>query len=201
LVACASPREREAASFEAQTLGVGKAAAAASLARALSNARVDCVLLFGVCGSYDNDGANALQVGELCLVGSEVLGDEGVEAPTGFSSLADLQLGDVGPFEAAADLTKAAAEILSIPVVGGATVSSCSATDERARALAARTGAAVESMEGAAVAIACAAAGVPWVQLRCVSNRTGDRARAGWALEPAIAKVQGAVAVLLEAWS
>ena len=99
------------------------------------------------------------------------------------------------------NMTRAAADLLQIPIVAGATVSSCSATDARARELATRSRAAVETMEGAAVALACTAAGVPWVQLRCVSNRTGERSRAGWALDEAVSNVQRATGVLVEAWT
>ena len=45
-------------------------------------------------------------------------------------------------------------------------------------------------MEGAAIAHACRESGVPMIQVRSVSNRTGDRDRAGWDLETAAASVQ-----------
>ena len=79
----------------------------------------------------------------------------------------------------------------------GATVSTCSATDPLAAELGARTGAAVETMEGAAIGLACAAAGVPWAQLRAVSNLTGDRARAGWDLARAVGALHGAIRAVL----
>jgi futalosine hydrolase len=48
-------------------------------------------------------------------------------------------------------------------------------------------------MEGAAVAFCCAEAAVPLVQLRAVSNFTGERSRGAWDLETACARVQAAV--------
>jgi futalosine hydrolase len=176
-------------------LGVGKVASAVSMTQALIERRPAWVLLFGVCGAYPegHGPGGRLDVGDVCLVGEDWLGDEGVAVDDGFLPLAQLGLGSVGPFEADAGRTAAAARVLAAPVVRGATVSTCSGTDARSRALASGTGATVETMEGAAVAWACRAFGVPWVQLRCVSNRTGRRAAGGWDLPRAVAGVQAAL--------
>ncbi|MDC0722677.1 futalosine hydrolase [Nannocystis bainbridge] len=176
-------------------LGVGKVAAAVAMTRALLERRPAWVLLFGVCGAYPegHGPGGRLDVGDVCLVGDEWLGDEGVAVDDGFLTLAQLGLGSVGPLMADGGRTAAAARSLGAPIVRGATVSGCSGTDASSRALAGRTGATVETMEGAAVAWACAAAGVPWVQLRCVSNRTGQRAAGGWDLPRAVAGVQAAL--------
>jgi futalosine hydrolase len=184
---------------DARTLriGVGKAAAAATLARRLAADPVDAVIGFGVAGVYPR--ADAPSVGELVLVARETFGDEGVETPGGFLSLRDLGLGDDTPLEAdAALVARVSAALGGLRTVSGATVSTCSGTDARARALADRTGAIVETMEGAAIALVCREAGVPWVQLRAISNRTGDRDRAGWDLPRAAGVVQAAVRMLLE---
>ena len=53
-------------------------------------------------------------------------------------------------------------------------------------------------MEGAAVGAVCAALGIPWVQLRVISNRTGDRDRAGWDLDAELAVLHPAVRRLLD---
>jgi futalosine hydrolase len=203
LVVCASPRECVGLDPSPIVLGVGKAAAAVGMTRALAEAKPSFVILFGVCGAYplrhrDDDDNATLAVGDLCLVGEEVFGDEGVLAEEGFRSIEDLGLGERGPFAADPRLTADAANLLRAPVVRGATVSTCSGTDARSRAVAHLTRAQVETMEGAAVALACRAAGVSLLQLRCVSNMTGDRKRAGWHLEGAVSRVQEALRSLLE---
>lgn len=175
-------------------IGVGKAAAAMHTTRLLLTRRPDWLLLIGVCGAYPESG---LDVGALCLVGEDLLADEGVALPDGgFLGLEAMGLGEVGPFLADATRSRAAARLLAAPVVRGATVSTCSGDDARSCALAARSGAQVETMEGAAVLQVCRAFEVPVVQLRCVSNRTGDRARAGWDLRGAIDRLQAAVRTL-----
>ena len=196
----AAPAEGSAlAALGAVRLGVGKVALAVALAERIAAARPAGVLLFGVAGAYParhRPGAS-LAVGDLCLVGADRLADEGVAAPDGFRDLAQLGLGEVGPFAADRERTAAAARALGAPVVDGATVSTCSGTDAQSALLAARSGAAVETMEGAAAAWVCARAGVPFVQLRAISNLTGDRSRGGWDLERAVTAVQAAVRRLL----
>lgn len=179
--------------------GVGKAPAAARLTRAiLAGPRPEAVLLFGVCGALP--APKPLGILELCLVGQECFADEGVATPAGFLDLGELGLPAPGPLRADPELAERVRARLGceVPVVAGATVSTCSGTDAAARAVAERTGAAVETMEGAAVALACRELGVPWTQLRCVSNTTGDRDRQRFDLQGAADAVQDAVLRLTE---
>ncbi len=196
----AAPAEGDAlADLGARRLGVGKVAAALALQALLAQQRPSCVLVFGVAGAYPErhrPGA-ALAVGDLCVVGDDLLADEGVASAEGFADLARMGLGEIGPFGADVARTEALAQALDCAIVRGATVSTCSGTEALSQALAARTGAAIETMEGAALALACRAAGVPMVQLRAISNRTGDRARGGWDLPRSIAVLQAAVRRLL----
>ncbi len=195
---CAAPLEGEALAdrgVEITTLGVGKTRAALSMLTLLQRQpEVRGVLLFGVAGAARS---SRLAPGSICVVGSESFGDEGVLAPDGFQDIAALGLGEVGPFELPPDLAAAAAGRLGVEVVHGTTVSTCSGTDPVAAAVTARTGAAVETMEGAAVALACRERGVPLLQIRAISNWLGDRDRAGWDLPGAVQSVQRAVVTLL----
>ncbi len=190
----AAPLEGEAIAQQlalSLCMGVGKAASAASLSRYLNTETMpDLLCCFGLAGSYGPE----LQVGDLCLLGSDQLADEGAQSEQGFISLADMQLGNTGPFVMDAQWSQRLASMLGdLPLVHGATVSTCSATDALALERAQRSGAQVESMEGAAVALTCQLHGIPLVQLRCISNRTGDRDKAGWDLQGAVAKLQQAV--------
>lgn len=170
-------------------LGVGPARAAMNLTRALTLGPPPAlVLAFGVCGVLP---PFPLAVGDLCVVARDCLADEGVETESGFLDLQALGLAEDTSFTAHADATARAAAALGAPSLAGATVSTGSATDARAHAIAARTGAAVETMEGAAIALVCARFAVPWVQVRAVSNRCGDRARGAWDLDRALAALHG----------
>lgn len=163
-------------------LGVGPARAAMNLTRALFlGPPPPLVISFGFCGVYPAAvETSSLSVGAGCLVQREVFADEGVESDDGFLDLGRLGFADAREFQADDRATRAAAAALSLPIVAGATVSACSGTDARAAVIAARSQAQVETMEGAAVALVCARFGVPWLQLRVVSNRCGARAQAGF---------------------
>ncbi len=170
-------------------LGVGMARAAMNLTRALFlGPPPPLVIGFGFAGAYPASEVE-LAVGAGCLVSREVFADEGVETGDGFLDLAKLGFADAAELLADARATRAAATALGVPVVAGATVASCSGTDVRAAALVKRARAQVETMEGAAVALVCARFGVPWIELRVVSNRCGEREQAGFDIARARAKL------------
>jgi futalosine hydrolase len=184
---------------EALRLGVGKTAAAISLTERLATGpRPELVVAFGVCGAFPAEHSSGvgpqLDVLSLCLVADDLFADEGVETPERFVSLPEISLGSIGPYFADESENSRVAKLLGeIPCVRAATVSTCSGTDTSSITTAWRTGAAIETMEGAAIAAVCERFSVPWIQLRCVSNRTGDRSRGAWQLEEAAARLRDAV--------
>ena len=195
----AAPIEGESVAWGPRTrvcLGIGKTAAAIGLSRALAAGDVGSVIAIGVAGAHRDSG---LGVGDRVLVGTDVLADEGARTPTGFLDLAALGLGEIGPWRADDGLLALAGSVLKARTVAAATVSTCSAIDALAAETAARSGAAIETMEGAAIAAACAAYGVPWIQLRVISNMTGDRDRAGWDLARALDELGRAIGELFAA--
>ena len=70
------------------------------------------------------------------------------------------------------------------------TVTTCTGTDAAARALEARTGGAVENMEGAAVAHVAHIYGVPVGEVRGISNMVTDRDTSTWRLQEAALAAQ-----------
>ena len=181
-------------------LGVGKAAAAARLTALLVAERPPAVCLFGVCGAFParhSVRAPVLEPLDLCVVGDSVLADEGIGTAEGFVDLDRCGFGTCGPFAADAALTREAARALGLPIVRAATVSTCSGEDRASATIAARANAQVETMESAACSLVCAELGVPLLEIRCVSNRTGDRQRGGVVLREAAARAQRAVRELL----
>jgi futalosine hydrolase len=73
------------------------------------------------------------------------------------------------------------------------TVTSCTGTDAAARAIEARTGGVVESMEGAAIAHVAHLHGVPVGEVRGISNIVTDRDTSTWRLKEAARAAQEAV--------
>ncbi len=183
-------------------VGVGPVRATLELTRALlSGPPPDLVCVFGVAGAFavrDSSSARApLAVLDFALVGSDSLCDEGVETDAGFVSTQSLGLVADAQVTAAVEPTQRLADVLRAPIVVAATVSTCSGTDARADDVWARTHAWLETMEGAALGLVCARFGVPWVQVRVISNRCGDRARGGWDLAGAVARLHAAMSTVL----
>jgi len=73
------------------------------------------------------------------------------------------------------------------------TMNTCTGTDDAAKAIEARTGGAVESMEGAAIAHVAALAGIPVGEIRGISNIAGNRDRGAWRVKEAAASAQEAL--------
>ncbi len=214
LWAYAHPKEAEGLDLpDSLELGVGKIEASLRLAQRLSaglaqrlsagpaqrlSAGLPSVVLgFGVSGAFEGHG---LEVGDLCVVAQESLADEGLVTTGGFEDLVALKLAPSVRWHAdPVWVARVTAVLVDAAVVRGTTVSTISGTDALAQAYRDRVDAAVESMEGAAVARVCEAFGVPWVQVRAISNRVGDRARGGWDLRSAKARLDAAVRELVGA--
>ncbi len=178
-------------------LGVGKIEATLALTRRLSAGLPEVVVGFGVSGVFEGQG---LEVGDVCVVTEESLADEGLVTTEGFEDLVQLKLASTVRWNADPEWTaRVAAALGDVPRVRGTTVSTISGTDALAHAYRDRVDAALESMEGAAVARVCQAFGVPWVQVRAISNRVGDRERGGWDLKLAKTRLHEAVRTLLGA--
>lgn len=209
LVVHAAPIERpQGLPVAPHELGVGKVAAAMELYSLLirleSRRPARGVLLVGVAGSVParlRGDAPPVAPGSVCIVGSDALADEGVETPDGFVDFGrprehGIRLVDTGPFPANPRMAAEAAARLGCPIVKGATVSTCCGVDGLAQRLHERTGADVETMEGAAVAAVCRRREVPLLHVRAISNWTGDRGRGEWNLGRAVDALHDALRTL-----
>jgi len=165
--------------------GVGKACAAGGVARVLDPARHSGVISLGVGGAYPSSG---LEIGAAVLARQSVFADEGIQTPDGYRSCTEMGFAPTHSGDAiAGDLDWAESLVGRGHQIGTvACVSTCSGTDARADAIAGRTGAVVEAMEGAAVGLVARHVGVHFAEIRVVSNTTGDRDRQLWDLPLAL---------------
>lgn len=171
--------------------GIGRTNAAAATAEALttgsgSGRTFQAVMSAGVAGVLPDGG---LSVGELIVATSCVYAEEGMMWPEGFADIRSLGLvlgdfeGNVVPVDEGL-LAALRSRFRTGPI---ATVATCSGTDESAAEVQRRTGAIAEAMEGAAVVHAARRLKVPAIELRVISNTTGDRANQVWDLRGALA--------------
>jgi futalosine hydrolase len=168
--------------------GVGPAAAAAATAAALVRAKAagrpyDLVVSAGIGGGF----APAAPVGSVAVASAIVAADLGAQTPDGFVPVAELGFGTSRHLPPRR-LSKAVADGLAAAYGPVLTVSTVTGGAERAAELAGRhPGAVAEAMEGFGVAEAAAAADLPALEIRTVSNAVGPRDRAAWRIGEALA--------------
>jgi futalosine hydrolase len=156
--------------------GVGIPATLLRLPPLLAGLRPGLVLDIGIAGAYPGSG---LAIGDVVMASSEVIGDIGFELPgePGFQFVGEAPFGGFYRKMPMALVRAFRHEPAGhrFREVGGCTVNACTGT-ARTGALRERLfGTGFESMEGAAVALACDAAGVPACELRAISNLAADR--------------------------
>lgn len=165
--------------------GVGVASAAAATASALSGQEFTAVISAGIAGGIE------VPAGGLALGTASVAADLGADSPQGFLSLDDLGLGS-STVEATPALVTLLAQQLPHAVRGTIlTVSTVTGTAARAHWLRTRHPHAVaEAMEGFGVATAAARAGVPFAEVRAISNAVGPRDREAWKIPDALTALE-----------
>ena len=201
LVVTSVAAEAEAVgSVEAEVIvsGIGRTNAAAATAEALVRTQCgdddpfDVVLCAGVAGALPGGG---LSMGDLVVASRCAYLEEGIVTPKGFCDMEGLgfRLGDFAGNVVPVDkrLLRRLRELFRAGPV--ATVATCSGTDEAAAEVVRRSGAVAEAMEGAAVVHAARRLGVRAIELRAISNTTGDRPRQAWDLPGALSALGDAV--------
>jgi futalosine hydrolase len=193
-------------------LGVGKVNTAAGIALAVSALRPRAVVQLGIGGAFP---AAPVDIGAAAVAAEEVHLDSGVERVFGAvgSTAAAASNGGSGAVVRGWDfedlealgfpLLDAPVPIYNrIPLAGGlpkvlaagrwpllpfGTAETVTGSADRGLWLAERFGVAVESMEGAAAAQVCLALGVPFGEIRGVSNTVGERDKSRWRTATALA--------------
>ena len=185
LVVTAVPAERDALldvvpSASVIAAGIGPAAAAAGASAALARGSFDLVVSAGIAGGFD------VPLGTVVVASRVVHADLGVETAEGFSPLGD-------PFDVSPELAAALSRRVGGVVGTVLTVSTVTGTAATTALLRARYPEAVaEAMEGFGVASAAAVHGVPFAEVRAISNSVGPRDRPSWRIPEALAALRDA---------
>ncbi|MBM0235112.1 futalosine hydrolase [Micromonospora sp. STR1_7] len=184
--------------------GVGPAVAGAATARLLALAEAAgrpyrAVVSAGVAGGF----AGRAAVGDMVLGTASIAADLGAESPDGFIPVDELGMppallggGSVLPADPRllAALRAALPSATVGPVLTVSTVTGTAAGTEELRRR--HPEAVAEAMEGYGVAVAAAQAGVPFAELRTISNPIGPRDRDAWRLREALAALTTAAPAL-----
>ena len=201
--------------------GIGPLAAAFAAGRligekALTPNRCRGLLCLGIAGTYV---PNAVPIGSIVVAFREtwpeygLVMEGGIDAEAlGFPLLQEKHdtglppVWDSLPLDPAAALARmglndpaTAPRMAENPLVFGGsslTVAGVSGTRSRARYLAARHAAMTENMEGFPLALAAHDAGLPFAEIRSVSNIVGDRSPEAWNIPAALAALTRATELL-----
>ena len=184
---------------EVLVTGVGMVATAARCARTLATQPYDLALNFGVCGSF----TPSLPPGTVVHVVSDSMPELGAEDDDEFMTLEQLGLlgSDDFPFRGGRLVNQAPlanAAVRAFPAVHGITVNTVHGSDRSIAAVLQRHRPEVESMEGAGFMYACLVEGVPFAQIRAVSNVVERRNRNAWKLNVAIDNLGAAALRILD---
>lgn len=192
--------------------GMGKANAAHASAILITRYAPQAIIIFGIGGAYPGSGA---RVGDIALAAVEITGDEGVLTPKGFKDTSYIGIplvrtGSVALYNRFPAHDKLLAKALQAlpqstsdtrihkgPFV---TLSTCTGAFARAKELESMYHGLCENMEGAAAAQVAVMHGIPWLEVRGISNIVEDRDLAKWDIPKAAEAAQKAVIRILEGW-
>ena len=167
--------------------GIGRTNAAAATTEAILRAhgKIDAVISAGVAGALP---VSNLNIGDCLIASCCIYMEEGLISPSGFVTMASLgfPLGDFDGNAVPVDerMLERLGEAFAVGPI--ATVATCSGTDAAAADVVRRTGALAGAMEGAAVVHAARRLNIAAIELRAISNTTGDRTRQVWDMRCAL---------------
>lgn len=166
--------------------GVGMMAATFALTRSVFTGEHDFVLQAGIGGGLDP----AVLLGSVVAVATEQLGDLGAEDHEAFLNIFDLGFAgnDSFPFTNGQLINPMAGLPfdISLPRHHGLTVNTVSGNRATIAQRYKDNPATIESMEGAALHYVCLQAGIPFLQVRSISNYITPRDRSSWQIGKAI---------------
>ena len=179
--------------------GVGMVATSAWCSRALAVGQFDAALNFGVCGSF----RAALGPGTVVNVVSDRLAEMGAEDGEAFLTIQQMMLvgDDEFPFKDGRLINAAPPPfpaLSSLPAVNGITVNTVHGFDRSIARATELFDPDIETMEGAAFMYACLVHGIPFAQVRAVSNIVERRNRAAWTMIEAVESLAAVARRMLE---
>jgi futalosine hydrolase len=160
--------------------GAGAAITAINLCLAANQIQPAFVLAIGIAGSY----GNTAPIGTVARLGSDRFADLGIETQHGFTPIEDYSFchGQIKELHTAKlDMPPISQHL---PVLPGYTFNTAHGREATIAGLGISHG--LESMEGAAFALACRRMQLPMLQLRAVSNKVEARNTAAWNIPKAL---------------
>jgi futalosine hydrolase len=175
--------------------GIGQLRTTYALQKKIQSSRPGLVIQAGISGGPAKE-----DIGKVYAIRSEKTGDLGLLEKSGFTSLFEMGLDQPGHFPFRdGKLINPYPQLLEwtgLPLTDGNTVNEIKSDDCEAFQ---RNGPpVVESMEGAALHYVCLMEAIPFLQIRAVSNVTGDRDKNRWKLKEAMENLNKCLFFLIQ---
>ncbi len=173
--------------------GIGLTATTYHLTRQLQFKKYGLVIQAGVAGCFMKN----IPLGNVVIVKQDAIADQGVIELQQLKSLFDLKLLPASQFpytktwlvNPAADLLKKTA----LRKVKGISVNEITTSKQKIVFYREKFNPVTESMEGAALHYTCLMEGIPFLQLRSMSNYVGERNKKKWDMQASILHLNNAI--------
>lgn len=182
---------------ETMVSGVGLMSTALSLGKRIQKSQPSLVIQAGIAGAFNRK----LALGQAVVVASETIGDMGVEENGAFKTVFEMGLADPERFPfSGGRLINPYHDLINqtgLTKVRGISINEISTSPNRIRFYKEQLGGDIESMEGAALHMVCLENNIPFLQIRGISNWTGERDKSNWKIAEASEAVADVVRKLI----
>ncbi len=166
--------------------GVGILASSVALTRLAIEDKPDLIIQIGIAGCFKK----TMQLGKVVVINEEILGDTGVEENGTWKDIFDLKLekSNYHPFEKRRlpNPWLKKFNLLKLPELNAITVNQISTDEKRINQIQKKYKPDLESMEGAVLHYIGREMGIPFIQIRAISNVVGERDKSKWQMKASI---------------
>ena len=165
--------------------GVGIPATIYHLTKKLLQEKYDVVIQAGIGGTF----SKKIKIGEVVAVKQDAFADIGAEENKKFKTIFQLGFGDKDEFPFKNGWLINISQILEttdLKKVEAVTINKINDRKKAAKQLKKIFNPEIESMEGAAFHFVCLQQDIPFIQVRGISNKVGERDKAKWNMKDAI---------------
>jgi futalosine hydrolase len=183
--------------FSFWVTGVGMVQTTYQLTRKMADEKPDLAIQAGIAGSFHP----LFAPGDVVTVKEEIIGDLGVQEDRDWKDIFDLKLADphLFPFidRRLVNPNIQLLQKINVPQVTAVSVNEITTGEQRIQQLIRHYSPVTESMEGAAFHFVCLQEGIPFIQIRSISNRIGERDKSKWQINLAIENLQNTLLQLI----
>ncbi|HVX49068.1 MAG TPA: futalosine hydrolase [Chitinophagaceae bacterium] len=183
------------------TSGVGMLASSVSLTKMALEQKPDFIIQAGIAGCFNDKAA----LGDVFIIGNEILADTGVDEDGIWKDLFDLNLqkgNDIPFFERGLPNTNLPQyNLIQLPVINAVTINEITTSPKRRLQIEEKYAPLTESMEGAALHYICRLQNIPFIQIRAISNYIGERNKTKWKIRDAIVNLNKTLLEYLQAFA